>query len=92
MCIRDRLYILLGIGVILIHINRVPMVFAQIFECAFSPRAITGGAVGGMFMAMKKGFSRGIFSNEAGLGTGSIAHSATVLQLLLPQLKLQVSN
>ena len=69
------LYILLGIGVIVIHINRVPMVFAQIFECAFSPRAITGGAVGGMFMAMKKGFSRGIFSNEAGLGTGSIAHA-----------------
>ena len=69
------LYILLGIGVIVIHINRVPTVFAQIFECAFSPRAITGGAVGGMFMAMKKGFSRGIFSNEAGLGTGSIAHA-----------------
>lgn len=41
----------------------------------FNPSAVTGGAVGSFFMSMKKGVSRGIFSNEAGLGTGSIAHA-----------------
>ena len=47
----------------------------SIFEGAFSPASVTGGAVGSFFMSMKKGVSRGIFSNEAGLGTGSIAHA-----------------
>ena len=50
-------------------------VFASIFKGAFSPASVTGGAVGSFFMSMKKGVSRGIFSNEAGLGTGSIAHA-----------------
>ena len=69
------LYIVLSLGVIVLRIDRVPGVFAQIIEGAFSPRAVTGGVVGTMFLSMKKGFSRGIFSNEAGLGTGSIAHA-----------------
>ncbi len=69
------LYIVLSLGVIVMRIDRVPGVFAQIIEGAFSPRAVTGGVVGTMFLSMKKGFSRGIFSNEAGLGTGSIAHA-----------------
>ena len=69
------LYILLACGVIILNINEVPAVFASIFEGAFSPKAVTGGAVGTMFLCMKKGISRGIFSNEAGLGTGSIAHA-----------------
>ena len=70
------LYIVLGIGVVILNIGEVPSVFKAIFAGAFSPRGITGGIVGSMFMAMKRGFSRGIFSNEAGLGTGSIAHAA----------------
>ena len=69
------LYVILAFGVIVLNINRVPSVFADIFAGAFSPRAATGGAVGTIFMSMKKGVSRGIFSNEAGLGTGSIAHA-----------------
>ena len=69
------LYILLGVGVIFFHLDRVPGVFGSIFEGAFSPRAVTGGVVGTMFVSMRRGFSRGIFSNEAGLGTGSIAHA-----------------
>ncbi len=69
------LYIVLALGVVFINIQRLPGVFASIFECAFSPRAITGGAVGSFFIGMKKGVARGIFSNEAGLGTGSIAHA-----------------
>ena len=70
------LYIILSVGVIILHADRVPGVFRAIFEGAFSPSAVTGGAVGTMFLSMKNGVSRGIFSNEAGLGTGSIAHAA----------------
>ena len=69
------IYIVLAVGVILFNIGHVPAVFASIIEGAFHPAAVTGGAVGSFFMSMKKGVSRGIFSNEAGLGTGSIAHA-----------------
>ena len=69
------LYILLALGVILINIQNVPSVFRSIIQGAFSPASVTGGAVGSFFLSMKKGVSRGIFSNEAGLGTGSIAHA-----------------
>ena len=69
-------YIILAIGVILVHVQNVPGVFASIFQGAFAPSAVTGGVVGTMFLSMQKGVSRGIFSNEAGLGTGSIAHAA----------------
>ena len=69
------IYILLAIGVVLINFRSIPAVFGSIFEGAFNPAAVTGGAVGSFFMSMKKGVSRGIFSNEAGLGTGSIAHA-----------------
>lgn len=69
------LYILLGLGVILLNIQNVPSVFVSIFNGAFQPSAVTGGIIGSMFLSIKKGVSRGIFSNEAGLGTGSIAHA-----------------
>ena len=68
-------YIVLAIGVILLNLNRIPSVFVSILEGAFRPSAVTGGIVGSMLMSVKKGVSRGIFSNEAGLGTGSIAHA-----------------
>lgn len=68
-------YIILALGVVLINIRNVPQVFASIIQGAFQPGAVTGGAVGSFFLSMKKGVSRGIFSNEAGLGTGSIAHA-----------------
>lgn len=71
------LYIVLGIGVIVMNIDRVPAVFGQIIGGAFSPAGVTGGVIGSMFVSMKRGVSRGIFSNEAGLGTGSIAHAAS---------------
>ena len=69
------LYILLGLGVILLNIQNIPSVFVSIFMGAFQPSAVTGGIIGSMFLSIKKGVSRGIFSNEAGLGTGSIAHA-----------------
>ena len=71
------LYIVLGLGVVIINIKTVPAVFASIIKGAFSPSAVTGGVVGSMFLSMKSGVARGIFSNEAGLGTGSIAHAAS---------------
>lgn len=74
------LYILLALGVVLLNINRVPAVFSSIFAGAFHPSAVTGGAIGSFFTSMKKGVSRGIFSNEAGLGTGSIAHACADTQ------------
>ena len=68
-------YILLALGVVLINFRNIPHVFSSIVYGAFRPRAVTGGVVGSFFLSMKKGVSRGIFSNEAGLGTGSIAHA-----------------
>ncbi len=69
------IYIVLSLGVVFLNLNRVPAVFASIIEGAFSPASVTGGVVGSFFLSMKKGVARGIFSNEAGLGTGSIAHA-----------------
>jgi AGCS family alanine or glycine:cation symporter len=69
------LYIVLALGVVVFHFQNIPAVFASIFEGAFHPLAVTGGVIGSFFLSMKKGVSRGIFSNEAGLGTGSIAHA-----------------
>lgn len=71
------LYVILGVGVIILNYERVPAVFQSIFAGAFTPAGFTGGAVGSMFISMRRGVSRGIFSNEAGLGTGSIAHAAS---------------
>ena len=68
-------YIVLAIGVVVLNLPRLPFVIEEIFAGAFNPAAFTGGAIGSLFLSMKKGVSRGIFSNEAGLGTGSIAHA-----------------
>ena len=74
------LYIVLGIGLIVMKLDRIPTVFGAIFQGAFNPAAVTGGIVGSFFVSMQKGVSRGIFSNEAGLGTGSIAHACADTQ------------
>ena len=70
------MYIVLAIGVVLLNVKNVPTVFASIFEGAFNPASVTGGVVGSFFMSMKKGVSRGIFSNESGLGSAPIAAAA----------------
>ena len=79
------LYIILSIGVIVLNAGKIPTVFSNIFQGAFTPAGITGGAVGTFFLSMKKGVSRGIFSNEAGLGTGSIAHACADTQKPIKQ-------
>ena len=73
-------YIILALGVVLLNIENVPRVLYSIVYGAFNPSAVTGGVVGGFFLSVQKGVSRGIFSNEAGLGTGSIAHACADTQ------------
>jgi len=68
-------YLALGLGVLVIRWQVIPSAFSAILEGAFSPRAVTGGAVGSMFSALRIGVSRGVFTNEAGMGTASIAHA-----------------
>ncbi|MDY6038429.1 MAG: sodium:alanine symporter family protein [Eubacterium sp.] len=70
------IYIILAIGVVVINIKYLPGIFKTIFVGAFNPTAVTGGVVGSAFLSIKRGVSRGIFSNEAGLGTGSISHAS----------------
>ena len=68
-------YVVLAVGVVALNVQRLPYVLESIIAGAFNPRAFTGGAIGSVFLSVQKGVSRGIFSNEAGLGTGSIAHA-----------------
>ncbi len=71
-------YILAGIVVIILRIGHIPAVFGQIFSGAFSFKSVGGGLFGyTIMMAMKQGFARGVFSNEAGLGSAPIAHAAS---------------
>ena len=69
------IFIVLALGVVIINANTIPAVFKSIFAGAFNPQAFTGGVVGSFFITMRRGISRGIFSNEAGIGTGSMAHA-----------------
>ena len=68
-------YILLCIGVLLVFRRRIPAAFSQILAGAFCPRAVTGGILGSAFQALSVGCRRGVFTNEAGMGTASIAHA-----------------
>ncbi len=71
------IYILASIAVIVMNISAVPEAFGAIFKGAFNPAAVSGGLAGvGIKMAITKGVGRGIFSNEAGLGSAPIAHAA----------------
>ena len=72
------IYIVCALIVVFANISAVPGVFACIFKGAFNPAAVTGGAAGiSIKLAMTKGVGRGVFSNEAGLGSAPIAHAAT---------------
>lgn len=69
-------YILLCLGVLAARWEAVPEAMASILEGAFCPRAVTGGALGSAFGALRVGCSRGVFTNEAGMGTAAIAHAS----------------
>ena len=71
-------YIIAGVIVIVMRITDIPAVFALIFKSAFSLEAVGGGVFGyAIMVAMRQGFARGVFSNEAGLGSAPIAHAAS---------------
>jgi len=73
-------YIILGLLVIFIRIDRLPHAFHQVLLGAFSARSVTGGAVGSCFIALRTGISRGVFTNEAGMGTASIAYASASVE------------
>ncbi len=70
------LYIILGIGVLAVRFAEIPNVISAIFKGAFTPNAVTGGMVGSALITLRIGASRGIFTNEAGMGTAGIAHAS----------------
>lgn len=71
-------YVICSIIALIINYNKIPAAFALIFKEAFNFKAAAGGAAGyGIVLAMHYGFSRGVFSNEAGLGSAPIAHAAS---------------
>ena len=73
--IMGGMYVLAGLSIILLHLDRLPTAVASIIYGAFNPSALTGGAIGSIFMCMRYGIARGMFSNEAGLGTTAMIHS-----------------
>ena len=69
------IYVIFSVLLLICNVKQIPSAFVTIVKGAFNPQAVTGGIVGSMIVAMQNGIARGIFSNEAGLGTGSIAHA-----------------
>ena len=69
-------YLILGAGVLIWNASAIPDAFAAIFQGAFSPKAVTGGMLGSAFQALRIGASRGVFTNEAGMGTAGLAHGS----------------
>lgn len=69
------IYITISLLLLILNAGKIPAAVAEIVSSAFGLRAAAGGALGAIIVAMQKGIARGIFSNEAGLGTGSIAHA-----------------
>lgn len=70
------MYVISGLFIILINFRALPGVFADIFAGAFGLRAVGGGMLGSMLIAMQKGVARGLYSNEAGEGSAPVLHSA----------------
>lgn len=69
-------YIVLGLSILIVRAQDIPAAFSAIIHGAFSPKAVTGGAVGSFWIVCRTGASRGVFTNEAGMGTASIAHAS----------------
>ena len=71
------IYIGMTLLAVFINYNNIPAAFQKIFTGAFNPKSVTGGAIGSALTAMRFGMSRGVFSNEAGLGTAPVAYSCS---------------
>ena len=70
-------YILLCVGALVMKAEALPGVISAIFQGAFRPAAVTGGMIGSCFRCLRVGCARGVFTNEAGMGTASIAHAGS---------------
>ena len=68
-------YIALCLGVLILRRRYLPQAVSLILDGAFNPRSVTGGLLGSAFQALRVGCSRGVFTNEAGMGTASMAHA-----------------
>ena len=68
-------YLIAGLFIIILHIGQVPAALGTIIKAAFNPAAATGGVIGSILVTMKMGVARGMYSNEAGLGTAAMVHS-----------------
>lgn len=71
------LYIAMTVGAIAVNYTKLPAALAQIFMGALRPQGVTGGVVGSAFVGVRFGMSRGVFSNEAGLGTAPTAYACS---------------
>ncbi len=74
------IYVICGVAILLFNVTKIPGAFVEIFQSAFGLRAAAGGAMGAMIVAMQKGIARGIFSNEAGIGSAPIAAAAAQVE------------
>ena len=70
-------YLLLSFAVLALNASNIPRAFSMIINGAFSPKTVTCGMVGSIFITLRVGVSRGVFTNEAGMGTAGIAHSGS---------------
>lgn len=70
------IYVVTCLSILIYNAERIPSAIVQIFEGAFGIRAVAGGALGALLLAMQQGVARGIFSNESGLGSAPIAAAA----------------
>lgn len=71
-------YIVFSFILVFANLDKIPGAFAIVIKGAFDPAAVTGGAIGSIFVAMQHGISKGVFSNEAGLGSAPIAAAAAM--------------
>jgi len=72
----SAVYVMLYVGVLVLRFSGIAEAFSAIIQGAFSPEAVTGGVTGSLFRTIQIGCSRGVFTNEAGMGTASIAHAS----------------
>ena len=72
-------YLLLGAAVLILRYRAIPAAFSAMIQGAFCPQAVTGGVVGSCLVTLRTGISRGVFTNEAGMGTASMAHAGAAV-------------
>lgn len=76
----SAVYILLALYILIVRHDRIPAALGSVFTGAFAPKAITGGVIGSLSRALSVGMRRGVFTNEAGMGTAAIAHGSAMVR------------